>query len=631
MNESQTEGNTSLLSLSAKSGAQKTGEFFVDRALNALVDGVKTAYSGAQVLLGTAFTRYLNNATQRYNQAKTLATGTTPRPIIGQNNFYVSIGVGFDDKQIDTDTVDPMLRISNNILILGTGGIGKSMMMRYLFLNTANRGEYVPVLLELRKISTQSPGNVSILDLIYSCLSDFDVKLPKDQFEYSLRLGKYLFLMDGFDEVKESLASETAAAIQGFCAKYPKNPCIITSRPRRDTSPLETFTTLESLPLTKQQAVTLASKICEENEKTREFCKQLESELYDKHQDFAENPLLLSMMFLTFMRNNSVPNHLSEFYGKAYDALFSAHDSNDKGYYRREFRCSELDEPSFKRILSHFCFQSYLKEIYEFSEKELLAYLQKSLTKLGFTNIKPNDYLEDLRNAVCIIIEDGDIYRFSHRSFQTYFAACYTSSILTDEQQKQLFIKILSGHEVFWDKEDYFELLSQIEPRRFLANALENNLKNIYAETVAQPDPEVYLFRQQYTAISMQTKKSDESRIGFHIGLHEGTHCYYNHIALFRKYIKPEREKKASNEDRAYIQDIIHRLISEGKTPSRFELPLKTIDSTDVFTDTERNQIYATLVRITGEEETLSAISNWLKLQENNRNSLVSDDFIDNL
>lgn len=144
MNESQTEGNTSLLSLSAQSGAQKTGEFFVDRALNALVDGVKTAYSGAQVLLGTAFTRYLNNATQRYNQAKTLATGTTPRPIIGQNNFYVSIGVGFDDKQIDTDTVDPMLRISNNILILGTGGIGKSMMMRYLFLNTANRGEYVP-------------------------------------------------------------------------------------------------------------------------------------------------------------------------------------------------------------------------------------------------------------------------------------------------------------------------------------------------------------------------------------------------------------------------------------------------------------------------------------------------------
>ena len=197
----------------------KAGEFFVDRALNALVDGVKSAYSGAQVLLGTAFNRYLHNATQRYNQVKTLATGTTPRPIIGQNNFYVSIGVGYDDKRISTDTVDSMLRISNNILVLGTGGIGKSMMMRYLFLNTANRGEYVPVLLELRKISNQTSGQVSILDLIYSCLSDFDVKLPKDQFEYSLRLGKYLFLMDGFDEVKEGLAAETSAAIQAFCAK----------------------------------------------------------------------------------------------------------------------------------------------------------------------------------------------------------------------------------------------------------------------------------------------------------------------------------------------------------------------------------------------------------------------------
>lgn len=103
MNETQTDASTKLSSLGAQAGAQKAGEFFVDRALNALVDGVKSAYSGAQVLLGTAFNRYLHNATQRYNQVKTLATGSTPRPIIGQNNFYVSIGVGYDDKRISTD------------------------------------------------------------------------------------------------------------------------------------------------------------------------------------------------------------------------------------------------------------------------------------------------------------------------------------------------------------------------------------------------------------------------------------------------------------------------------------------------------------------------------------------------
>ena len=147
------------------------------------------------------------------------------------------------------------------------------MMMRYLFLNTANRGEYVPVLLELRKISKQTSGNISIMDLIYTCMKDFDVELPREQFEFSLQIGKYLFFMDGFDEVKESMAVETAEQIQKFGSKYPNNPCIITTRPGRDTAPLETFTTVKSLPLSKEQAVELAKKIWDEDEKTREFCK----------------------------------------------------------------------------------------------------------------------------------------------------------------------------------------------------------------------------------------------------------------------------------------------------------------------------------------------------------------------
>lgn len=119
------------------------------------------------------------------------------------------------------------------------------MLMRYLFLDTAMCGEYVPVLVELRRISNQSIGHLSILELIYTCLKEFDVHLPEEQFEYSLQLGKYLFLFDGLDEVKTSLATETAKALQIFSAKYPKNPCIITSRPREESSPLETFIIME--------------------------------------------------------------------------------------------------------------------------------------------------------------------------------------------------------------------------------------------------------------------------------------------------------------------------------------------------------------------------------------------------
>lgn len=632
MSDTQVHGNTGLLDLSAQTGAQKAGEFFVSRALNGLVDGVKKGYSGAQVLLGSAFSRYLSNATLRYNQVRTLATGPNPRTIIGPGNVYVSIGVRHGKKRIETTTVDELLRVNRNVLILGTGGIGKSMLMRYLFLNTAHRGEYVPVLLELRKVSSQSVDKISILDLIYSCMNDFDVQMPRDQFEYSLRLGKYLFLMDGFDEVKESHALETAAAIQAFCAKYPKNPCIITSRPRRDTSPLETFTSVESLPLTQEQAIQLSSKIWAEDEKTREFCRQLENGLYKKHKDFAENPLLLSMMFLTFMRNNSVPNHLAEFYSKAYDALYSAHDSNDKGYYRREFHCKDLDETGFRLLLSHFCFRTYFKEDYEFSKESILFYIDASIKKLGLSNISASDYLDDLRNVVCIIVEDGDIFRFSHRSFQTYFAACYTSNILTDEQQKKLFAVHLTGSELFWEKDDYYELLSQIEPQRFAVNALEEELRSIQTILRESDNPDILYLKMQYSSFSITKRPNGKESIAIRIGNEDGSCRYYNIISIFETYVKKYSDIGLPyRKNQAFIISYIEKLAYQLEGNKHVDVPFSYIDSTEVITDGERNALYSAFVEDHNVCERRKAIDLWLDEVENKRNKLSSADFIDDL
>lgn len=251
---SDSSSDTALAKVMGESAAKMIGEKAVDRGLNAIANFVKKKFGERQVKIETVFERYLENATLRYNQIRTLATGTTPRTIIGDDSLYVNIGLDYNGKEIDTTTVDPLLQISKNILILGLGGVGKSMLMRYLFLNTAMYEGYVPVLVELRRIGTQDSVQLSILNLIYACLQDFDAELPRDQFEYSLQLGKYLFLLDGFDEVKSSLTKEAAEAIQAFSAKYPNNAFIVTSRPRAETSPLETFTVMKSMPLSKEQA-----------------------------------------------------------------------------------------------------------------------------------------------------------------------------------------------------------------------------------------------------------------------------------------------------------------------------------------------------------------------------------------
>lgn len=651
MGNSNTQGSTAVADVVKESAAKRVGEKAVDRGLNAIVDFVKQKYGEKKVEIGTVFERYLENATHRYNQIRTLATGTAPRNIIGDNSLYVSIGLDYNGKEIDTASVDSILGVSKNVLILGSGGVGKSMLTRYLFLDTAMYEGYVPVLVELRRIGSQAPGQLSILELIYTCLQDFDAALPRDQFEYSLQLGKYLFLLDGFDEVKNSLAKETAEAIQAFSAKYPNNAFIVTSRPRTETSPLETFTVMNSMPLNKEQAVDLASRIWDEDEKTKEFCEQLKVELYEKHKDFAENPLLLTMMFLTFMRNSSIPEHLSDFYKKAYDALYSAHDNQDKGCYKRDFECKSLDENEFKQILSHFCFQSYFKEVYEFSEDEILKHLGGSLKKLRFTDVTPTAFLADLRNVVCLIVKDGDTYRFSHRSFQAYFAAYYTAHSLTDEQQRALFAETLSEEDVYWSKQDYYTLLIQIEPTRFAENALEDGLRKLYQDASgATGDPNLFLFKSAYDGISFESFfrngiHSEKDRVLYSI-FDDSYH--FNLLALFNKSF-PLPLENVPQEDYSNIRIIkgyMERISSAESftAPNDFtennsqddsslrELSFAEIDASNCITDDERCHLYVLLIQLwKWGSNIFERISAWLSDLDRKRASLKSPSFIDEL
>lgn len=464
------------------------GTNIADKALNSIVEFCKDKFGKASVNLGIDFDRYLKNAYERYNHIKTLATGTTPRNIIGEDSIYVNVGVIHSEKidflgeydkkdEICTKTVEPMLRESKHILITGTGGAGKSMLMRYLFLNTRNSGTFVPVFLRLNKISEQPVDNISVFDLIYSAMDDFDVRLPKEMFEYSLRQGKYLFLLDGFDEIKESHSKKAAEAIQSFCSKYPENPCIVTSRPSSNTTPLETFTVLEMCNLDEEQAKELICKIGETDEKTEAFLKELDEKLFEEPYDsFTENPLLLSMMFLAFRRNNSIADRMADFYGKAYEALYNLHDSTDKGAFKREFK-SSLDERQFKDIFAYFCFQSYMAEIYSFDKNKIVALLEKSLAKCGADKSQARNYLDDLTTAVCLLVREGTDYVFAHRSFQAYFAALYTEK-MNDDTQKKLFNKLLHK-ESCHEKEAYYEILIQLTGDKFAENALEDSFRKL--------------------------------------------------------------------------------------------------------------------------------------------------------
>lgn len=364
---------------------KKVAENISERALNAILAFIKSKYGKASVATGRAFRAYLRNSEIRYNKVKTLADLSEPRTLEGTDGIYVDVFVEYKNKKIPMTIVDNVMKISNNIVITGSGGTGKSMIMRHLFLNTHHRGEYIPVLVELRKIGDIKEEN-ALFNLIHYCIESFDVKLNQEQFEYSLRSGKYLFLFDGLDEVKEEYRGMAMQLIQKISNKYPDNGYIVSSREEGVSfHELETYTLLKACPLEKNQTLRWL-KNWQNEEKIIEFAKLLEGELYDKHIDFASNPLLLTMMYITFIDNNMIPEHLTDFYESAYDALYKRHDANKEGLFNREYKCKKIGEREFKDLFAYFCFQSYFSQQYEFSKEEICVYIKRGIERLNLNS-----------------------------------------------------------------------------------------------------------------------------------------------------------------------------------------------------------------------------------------------------
>lgn len=373
---------------------------------------------------------------------------------------------------------------------------------------------------------------------------------------------------------------------------------------------------MKPMTLRKVQAVQLAEKIRPEDEKAQEFCRQLEKTLYETHKDFAENPLLLSMMFLTFMRNSSIPDHLSDFYQKAFDALYSVHDSTDKGSYRRDFSCKALTEESFKRLFAHFCFHSYMDEVYEFTKDDILKQLQNSIHKLNLDTIAKN-YLVDLRIAVCMIIKDGDMFRFSHCSFQAYFAAYYTASVLTDEQQKKLFAHLLSMPLAVL-KRDYYTLLAQIEPERFAINALADALRKLVEAATRSNNRNEFILKSLCQRVYLSKDR---------IGIIPQPHSFIVEIFFIDIIHSMSRNFAIKNDSidviRGYAEATGHSSISHIFNFSK-------IDTSDC-TEAERERLYSAIISCAGLDNAYQEISDWLSEIDAKSASLKRYNFIDEL
>ena len=433
---------------------------YLEPILSKFSSGIKDTIEKAKINTGITFESYLINSYDKYSKVKTIIYGIEPKELY---NFFEVPFLNKGTDIIKPKSADDITKLSKFLIIQGTGGIGKSTLMKHVFLSSLELKKYIPIFIELKDFNDN--GHLDLNRLLLTKLNQFHGEFEEQYLDYALQSGAFLFLLDGYDELYAENQKTFFQKLNEFCDKYPENHYILSSRPYSESEFIEfqRFTILQAKPFTKEQAIKLIHKIeYPDLELKHKFIQDLDKHLYDNYQSFASNPLLLNIMFSNYNDYAEIPKKLHLFYYQAFDTMFAKHDATKS--YRREMS-SNLSSDDFKKYFSIFCFLTYRKAKVEFTYSDIEE-IFKSFPKTIRQSLKLKAFIDDLENCLCVLYKEGTKYKFTHRSFQEYFTA-YFLNLQTDNKLYEFSISLIDSGKFSSNTDSVFFLLEDINQQRF--------------------------------------------------------------------------------------------------------------------------------------------------------------------
>lgn len=372
-----------------------------------------------------------------------------------------------DGRVIENVCVDSFEEERRFIVLSGTGGMGKSMMMTHFMLDTIDRNKEtgkVPVFVLLRDYN---PAAGDLIDFIFGELKRHDVDLHLSDLVELLQSGKGVILFDGLDEIKSENCRRFYKEMENLADSYPEASYIVSSRPTMNFRGLSRFTVYDLQPFSQEQAVEMVGKLDQsvvDPVIKKDFIKDLKCNRFGfdwrERMDFLGNPLFLTILLLAYEGNHDIPTERYLFYEQAYEAMAKKHDATKA--LTREF-ATGLNSREFQNYFGEFCTITYEQEKYDFTPEEISAYFQEVIeaNELGTT---PEAFIEDVTGKICLIYKDGGKYYFIHRSFQEYFVAYFFSRQL--EQRFDAVLDILTVRDELDHDSVVLPMLYGMEPEK---------------------------------------------------------------------------------------------------------------------------------------------------------------------
>lgn len=327
-----------------------------------------------------------------------------------------------------------LIEETKKVLIVDTAGMGKTTLLKYLFLGCVEKEAGIPIYVELRKLKKKK----TLLDFIVDQLSDVSGKCKPDLLFKLLETGEFVFFLDGYDEIPESERTEVTASLQEFIAKAPKNKYLMTSREEGGLVAFPQFQRYIIRPLLKEEAYALLKRYADPKLSELLIAKLEQPENAAIHE-FLTNPLLTSLLYKSFEHKHVIPLKRHIFYRQVFEALYEAHDLTKEGGEYHRSKKSGLDIDRLEHILRCLGALSYRKVKIEFTKEELLEFINEAKKLASENKVSSSSVLHDLTHAVPLMVEDGNYIRWTHRSIQEYFAAQFICKDTKGNQIKILF------------------------------------------------------------------------------------------------------------------------------------------------------------------------------------------------
>lgn len=513
----------------------------VDKAFQSAIAGSKEGANIVAAKLALGFEHYVATTVSKCSNVKTLISPNEP---VQLDRAYEPSELLINSLMVPIDEFLTEIGTSrNHALITATLGSGKSFTMKYIYCALAKRDgkNRIPVFIELRNVPFSEKSLVSYIN---DALAPFTNFVSDKSINSGLKTGVFALVLDGFDEIGAKHRRAADSQINKLAADYPNNIIIVSSRP--DESRFvswHAFPEYRIQPLSLEKLVGLVERI-ENNELDKaSFINRVKSGLYKTHNNILSNPLLASMMLLTYKEFQEIPSKMHVFYGTAFDVLYRKHDST-KPDYQREFRTS-LDLADFKRLFTTFCMMTYIDRVYSFSPSKISRYAAKSI-EYEEMNLSAEDFFYDLKNSICIMHQEGEEVSFLHRSFQEYFAALFLSKRSVGQSYD-----LIDGLVAEADVAGFFDMLMEIDTEEFERKYLIPKLERVEEELTSAKTPiqKLRALSSTYAMAKIENPEADKEGVDFSGG----------YVALFMPFTIKGKEDEVGSNLASLIDHIGHK------------------------------------------------------------------------